>query len=88
MTGLASTLWWIGIAILFLVVIPLVVVLAHRLLRTIRVIKLYSDDINAQIPKVASNVSAVPGLAETQDLVAQLGPALIGASELLKRPVR
>ncbi len=86
LTGTASALWWIGIAILFLVVIPLVVVLAHGLLRTVREIKLYANDVNAQVAKVASNVSAVPALAETQELVAKLGPALIGAAGLLKEP--
>lgn len=74
--GLAAILWWFGIAVLYLVVIPLVAFLAHRLLRPIREIKLYSDDINSGVAQVGSNIAALTALTETQEKLVRLGPVL------------
>lgn len=73
---MAATLWWVGIAVLYLVVIPLVAFLAHRLLRPIREIKRYSDDIRLGVSRVGSNVEAVTALTETREKLERLGPAL------------
>lgn len=84
---MAAILWWVGIAVLYLVVIPLVAFLAHRLLRPIREIKRYSDDIGSGVSKVGSNVAAVTALTETREKLVHLGPALARSlAELKEHP--
>lgn len=84
---MAAVLWWVGIAVLYLVVIPLVAFLAHRLLRPIREIKRYSDDIGRGVSKVGSNVEAVTALTETREKIVGLGPVLAKSlAELKEQP--
>lgn len=72
MEGLPTSgviLWWIGIAALFLVVIPLVLVLAQRVITHIAEIKGYADDVLSHGVAVTENLEPVPALLETRDLV-------------------
>lgn len=77
---MATALWWVGVALLYLVVIPLVALLAHRLLRPLREIKRYSDDIRSGVARVGSNVAAVGALVETRERLERVGPAVAGAA--------
>lgn len=61
--------WWVGNAILILVVAPLVVVLANRLVREVLDIKHYAADILEHGIAVADNLDPVPALADTARLV-------------------
>jgi hypothetical protein len=61
-------LWWIGVAALFLVVIPVVLVLAQRVITHISEIKGYADDVLAHGVAVTENLEPVPALLETRDL--------------------
>lgn len=72
MDGLPTSgaiLWWIGVAALFFAVIPLVLVLALRVITLIREIKGYADDALANGVAVTENLDPVPALFETRDLV-------------------
>jgi hypothetical protein len=62
-------LWWIGNAVLLLAVVPLVVFLAHRIIRTGNEITEYADDILVHGLAVADNLEHVPALLDTKDLV-------------------
>ncbi|MPZ66915.1 MAG: hypothetical protein GEU83_15860 [Pseudonocardiaceae bacterium] len=64
-----AILWWIGVAALFLVVIPLVLTLALRVITHIREIKGYADDALVHGLAVTENLDPVPALLETRDLV-------------------
>lgn len=64
-------LWWIGNAALLLVVIPLVILLANRVILPALEIRRYADDILEHGVLLAGNLDPVPALAETGDLVRQ-----------------
>lgn len=61
--------WWVGNAVLILIVIPLVVVLAEAVIRPAVEIKRYSEDILENGVKVTSNLDPVPALVETAKMV-------------------
>lgn len=72
MEGLPTSgaiLWGIGVAALFLAVIPLVLVLALRVITHIREIRGYADDVLANGVAVTENLEPVPALLQTRDLV-------------------
>ncbi len=71
MEGLPTSgvvLWWIGVAALFLVVTPVVLVLAQRVITHLIEIKGYADDVLAHGVAVTENLEPVPALLETRDL--------------------
>ncbi len=63
-------LWWIGNVLLLLVVIPVVLILADRLLRPIQEIRRYADDILDHGVGLTSTLDAVPRLVTTAELSA------------------
>ncbi|NND03907.1 MAG: hypothetical protein HKN91_14090 [Acidimicrobiia bacterium] len=75
-------LWWIGNALLLLVVIPLVLHVAGRVIRTANEINQYADDILANGLLVAANLDPVPALIETRNMVSDTlgGVARYGAA--------
>lgn len=82
--GGAGFLWWIGIAALFLVVAPLVVYLAHRLLHHILEIKRYADDVLVHGVGITEALEPVPALADTRSLASEVAKKLrryVGAVE-------
>lgn len=62
-------LWWIGNGVLLLVVVPLVVFLAERVIRAGTEITAYADDILDHGVGIAGNLDPVPALLETESLV-------------------
>lgn len=64
-------LWWIGNAVLILVVAPVVVWLANKLLRPTFEIRAYANDILEHGVNLTGTLDAVPKLATTQELAAQ-----------------
>lgn len=62
-------LWWIGNVLLALVVVPLVVLLANRVIRSATEIRRYSDDILEHGVGLSENLAPVPALADTRDLI-------------------
>jgi asparagine N-glycosylation enzyme membrane subunit Stt3 len=72
----AAVLWWIGIAALFLVVIPLVLVLVQGVLRHLAEIKNYAADVREHGVAVSENLAPVSALAQTRDLVKSVAARL------------
>lgn len=61
--------WWIGNAVLVLVVIPLVAFLATRLVRRTREVRDYAADTLTHGLAITANLDPIPALAQTRDLV-------------------
>lgn len=76
------TLWWIGNAVLLLVVIPLVLAIAEGVIRPTVEIRRYADDILANGLRVAANLDPVPALVDTRRMVGETlaGVARYGAA--------
>ena len=62
-------LWWIGNAVLLLVVVPVVLLLANRVIRPALEIKRYADDILEHAVGLSKNLEPLPAVADTRDLV-------------------
>lgn len=62
-------LWWLGNLILLLVVVPLVVFLANRIMREGGEITAYADDILEHGVGLSENLVPVPALVDTGALV-------------------
>ena len=66
-------LWWIGNAILLLVVLPVVIFLLNRVLAAVERIRAATDDILAGGVELVGELSGVPdGLAITDSTVKQV----------------
>ena len=63
------TLWWIGNAVLILVVLPVVVLLLHGVLREARAIVPSVRRVTAAAAAGSADLDAVPLLLTTQDQV-------------------
>lgn len=61
--------WWIGNALLALIVVPLVVVLANRVIANAKEISRYADDILLHGVGLAGALDPVPALHDTGALV-------------------
>jgi hypothetical protein len=59
--------WWIGNAVLLLVVVPVLVALLNRVLAALERIRAASDDILAGGVALAGELDPVPGLLATTD---------------------
>lgn len=73
-----AIMWWIGVAVLFLVVIPLVLILAAMVLRRLREIRDYAADVLDNGVRVTNNLEAVPALLDTRDLATSVAIRLRG----------
>ncbi len=63
--------WWIGNVALFVVVIPLVVVLANSVVRPAVEIRRYADDILENGVLVTGNLDPIPALADTRRMIGE-----------------
>ncbi len=62
-------LWWIANVVALVVVVPLVILLANRIIRAGIEINHYADDILEHGVLLSGNLDPVPALLDTQDLV-------------------
>ncbi|MDQ3765403.1 MAG: hypothetical protein M3460_29265 [Actinomycetota bacterium] len=69
-------LWWIGNAIFILVVIPVVLVLLQRLMRSVLDIEKHINTIHDQARGIVIAVDDVKQLTFTRDAVKQVGTGL------------
>ena len=60
--------WWIGNILLLFVVIPVVLLLANRVLRPVNEIQAYARDVLEHGVQVTHELDAVPALMETREL--------------------
>lgn len=65
-------LWWIADLVGLLVVIPIVIILANRVIRLALEISRYGDDILEHGVALSGNLDPVPALVETRTLVGQV----------------
>ncbi len=65
-------LWWIANVVALVVVIPLVILLANRVIRPALEIKRYAENILEHAVLLRDNVEPVPALADTRDLVGRV----------------
>ena len=68
----ATVWWWIGNAVLA-AVIPVVILLLNRVIRPAVEIRKYADDILEHGVGLSGTLDPVPALADTRDLVKQVG---------------
>ncbi|MGH3905057.1 MAG: hypothetical protein ACRDTE_12820 [Pseudonocardiaceae bacterium] len=69
-------LWWIGNAIFILVVIPVVVVLLQRLVRSVLDVEKHINTIHGQAGGIVVAVDDVKALYSTRDAVKNVGAGL------------
>lgn len=67
------TLWWIGNVALLFVVVPVVVVLLHRVLTPVLQIRHETNRILAGGVTIAAQLDMVEGLVPTQESVKKIG---------------
>lgn len=80
------TLWWIGVIVFVVVILPVVALILHRLLRPALQIKSYADDITPKVGLFGPHIAgAVSELATTQRLVARVRPELERYGRALER---
>lgn len=60
--------WWIGNAVLFVVVIPVLLLYLNRVLRPAIEIKKYADDVLQHGVALTGTFDSVPALLETKEL--------------------
>jgi len=84
-SGAALVWWWMGVVALFLVVAPLVVYLAHRVLQHILEIRGYAVDVREHGVGIAGNLDPVPALADTLALVQRVAGGLRQYATALER---
>lgn len=70
-------LWWIGNAVFILVIIPVVVVLLHRLMRSAADVGKHIDTIHDQSGGLVIALNDVKQLIPTRDAVKRVGTGLI-----------
>ena len=63
-------LWWLANVALLVLVVPLIVLLANRVIRPAVEISRYADDILIHGVGITGNLDPVPALIDTRDLVA------------------
>ncbi|NNF65774.1 MAG: hypothetical protein HKN07_16130 [Acidimicrobiia bacterium] len=61
--------WWIGNAVLLLVIVPLVVYIANRIVRPAEEIDLYAANILQHGVAITGNLDPVPAIIDTRDMV-------------------
>lgn len=79
-------LWWIGNAVLLLVVTPVVLLLANRVIRPAVEVRRYADDILEHGVLLTKHLEPIPAVAVTRELVGaakSLSVAYVGAVEPL-----
>lgn len=61
--------WWIGNAVLLLVIVPVVVYIANRIVRPANEIDLYAANILQHGVAITGNLDPVPAIIDTRDMV-------------------
>lgn len=84
--GTAGAVWWsIGLAIWFLVVVPLVLYIAKGILRALSEIREYAADIREHGSGLAAHLEAVAALDTTRDLAHGIAEAVPPYAEAVTR---
>jgi|GraSoiStandDraft_4_1057263.scaffolds.fasta_scaffold1555261_1 hypothetical protein len=87
-SGGAAVWWWLGVVALYLAVVPLVLLLVQRVLRRLKEIRGYADDILEHGLGIAANLEPIPQLADTRDLVERVRDGLGRYASAVERLLR
>lgn len=85
---LAATLWWIAIVVFLLVIVPVVALVAWRLIQVVAEIRRYADDIRTHGAGLAGELEAVAALDETRELTDALKGGLARYADSVGQLVR
>ena len=77
--------WWIGNALGVILVIPLILLLMSQVVRPVRQIAWYADDILEHGVGLAGNLDPVPALGRTRELVAEVTQHAVDYVSALER---
>jgi hypothetical protein len=80
-------LWWIGNAILLVVVVPVLLFLAGKIISRALEIRRYAADILEHGAGVDRNLEPVPALAVTRERVAEVKASAVRYLDALERAV-
>lgn len=80
-------LWWLANVIILIVVVPLVVLLANRVIRPAAEIQSYSDDILEHGVKLTGHLVPVPALIETDSTITKITGEAVRYVTALRRVV-
>lgn len=78
-------LWWIANVVGLVVVIPLVVVLANRVIRTALEARRYADEILVHGDGISRNLEPLPALVTTRDVSAKVKASAVAYVAALDR---
>lgn len=78
-------LWWVGNIVLLFVVLPVVLLLLNRVLRPIKEIDAYANDILEHGVAITQALDAVPKLLRTRELTAAARGAVQRYGSALQR---
>ncbi len=78
-------LWWVGNVVFLFVIIPVVVLLLHRLLQPVIVIGRYTDDILEHLQNGLNQLGAIGELAQTRQAAGRVGSELQNYGNALNR---
>ncbi|MEA2196154.1 MAG: hypothetical protein QOJ25_205 [Solirubrobacteraceae bacterium] len=79
-------LWWIGVIVFAVVIVPVVILVLQRLLRPVLQISAYADSIDADVSLFPHHIhTIVSELAQTQGLVATARPEIERYASALER---
>ena len=80
-------LWWIANAIILFAVVPLVVLLANRVIRPALEIQEYADDVLEHGVKLTEHLVPVPALVDTEELISGVTDEAVRYVTALRRIV-
>ena len=80
-------LWWIANAIILFVVVPLVILLANRVIRPALEIQSYSDDVLEHGVKLTGHLVPVPALGQTDSSISDITGEAVRYVTALRRLV-
>ena len=80
-------LWWIANAIILFAVVPLVVLLANRVIRPALEIQEYADDVLVHGVKLTEHLVPVPALVDTEELISGVTDEAVRYVTALRRIV-
>ncbi len=80
-------LWWIANALILLAVVPLVILLANRVIRPAKEIQAYSDDVLEHGVKLTEHLVPVPALVDTDSIISDVTGEAVRYVAALRRMV-
>jgi len=80
-------LWWIANAVILFVVVPLVILLANRVVRPAAEIQAYSDDVLEHGVKLTGHLVPVPALIDTDASIKDITGEAVRYVTALRRMV-